>query len=154
MAITLPLIVASAICQSAFAFSRIQNVDGWDTAQLNKAGISVKPRKHRRQSEDPPLEWIQVTFDCSRLPMSQDVLSTAKVNSGDETTSSNFRVERDPQGEDKVSVVFALQGEYSPPSHVTVVIWKEKPDGGAKAHGYRLSVRRVVELARVEGLSD
>ncbi len=32
-------------------------------------------------------------------------------------------------------------------SNVEIVMWTDQPDGGRKASGYRLSVKRIIELA-------
>jgi hypothetical protein len=134
---------------SFLAFSPIGNVDGWDATRLEKDGITVSSWKHERQREDPPLNWIRVAFDCSRLPKSQDVLMTAWVFSENGTVAS-FRSERDGIGDDKVALLFVMQPDYTAQSRVDIFIWKETHDGGSEAYGYTLSLRRIVELARLK----
>ena len=145
-AVTVGAILAGFI-QSALAYSPIWNVDGWDLDRLGKAGISVDPWKHSLQGEDPPLEWVEVKFDCSKLPKKQDVLMTAWVLSEGKSVAA-LRSERNPKGDDTVSLLLAVSDDYRPRSRVDVFIWKEKPDGGSEASGFTLSLTRIVELAR------
>ncbi len=131
---------------SAPGFSPIGNVDGWSPEQLGKAGITVRPWKHDLQTEDPPLEWIQVTFDCSQLPKEQDVLMTACIRSREKTVSL-FRAERGKPAPDKAALVFSVKEDYVETSYVEVFIWKKTGDG-YEAIGYHLSVKRIMELTR------
>ncbi len=135
--------------QSALAFSTISKVDHWDADRLDKVGIKVRLWTHKVQGEDPPLEWVQLTFDCSSLPKKQDVVITAWVISERRTVTA-LRAERSKKGKDSVSLLFTVKPEYRPQSRLDILIWKDTPDGGKEAHGYMLSMKRIIELARDE----
>ncbi len=136
---------------TAITFSPIMKVDGWDADRLAKVGITVCSWKHDVQSENPPMEWVQVTFDCLRLPKNHDVVMTAWIVFGTQTVTA-VRAERNDKCKDTVTVVFAVQPQYRPKSHLDIFIWEDTSDGGKKAHGYKLSLDRIVELARKEAV--
>ena len=142
-------VILAASIHSALAFSNIWSVDGWDADRLREAGISVRAWKHLLQSEDPPLQWVQVTFDCSRLPEKQEVIMTAWIIS-DRQSVTALRAERNRQSKDTVTLLFSVQPEYRPQSHLDIFIWVDTADGGKEACGYKLSVKRIIDLAREE----
>ena len=133
--------------QPTQAFSRIWNVNSWGADRLEEVGIRVRACKHRLQSEDPPLEWVEVTFDCSTLPETADVVMTARIISERRTVAA-FRAERDREGKDRETLLFAVRPEHRPRSRLSIFIWEETPAGGSEARGYELSVERIVQLAR------
>jgi hypothetical protein len=135
--------------QSSLAFSPIATVNGWDADRLNKAGITVAPWKHDFHGEDPPLDWVQVTFDCSRLPKDHDVVMTAWIRTERRTVTA-LRAERNVKGKDTVALLFSIQPEYRSQSHVDIFIWRDTSDGGKEAYGYTLSMEKIGELAREE----
>jgi hypothetical protein len=135
------------------AFSPIWNVDHWSAERLNQSGITARPWKHKLSSEDPPLEWIQVAFDCSLLPLDQDVLLTAWFTDTTTTTSA-VRAARSPQNRNEVTLLFTVRDLDLRASHVDVLIWVRSPDGGGTAHGYRLSMNRIIQLARETAAAD
>jgi hypothetical protein len=59
---------------------------------------------------------------------------------------------RSVRGEDhdKVSILFTARNDHTPHSRVDIFIWPPEPQGGWKAYGYRLSMKRVLELAMAE----
>jgi len=140
-------VILAASIHSALAFSNIGSVDGWDANRLREAGICVRAWKHLLQSEDPPLQWVEVTFDCSRFPEKQQVLMTAWIISDGQTISA-LRAERKRQSKDTLTLLFSVQPGYRPQSHVDIFIWTDTPDGGKEARGYKLSVNRIIELSR------
>ena len=148
----IPLVLFTCL-QAARAFSPIGDVDGWDADRLAKAGITVAPWKHDRIGEDPPLDWVQVTFDCSQRPEDWDVLMTLWVISSGKTVSAS-RAERTKGGGNKLTLLFAVQQEYRDNSRIEIVILKplshdEKPLSHDEnpMFGYRLSLKRIIELA-------
>lgn len=147
LAATAAVLIVLACLQSALAFSPIWNVDGWSSERLGKVGITVHPWKHDIQGEDPPLEWVQVTFDCLHLPKNQDVLMTAWVISERRTVSA-LRAQRGKKDNQTVTLLFAVRDNYLADSRVVIVSWRQKPGGGNAAYGYTLSVKKIIELAR------
>ena len=75
------------------------------------------------------------------------VVMTAWVISEGRTVTA-FRAARDTQGKDTVALLFAVRPEHRPQSRLDIFIWKQRPNGGSEAHGYRLSVERITQLAR------
>ncbi len=147
LAATAAVLIVLACLQSALGFSPIWNVDGWSSERLGKAGITVHPWKHDIQSEDPPLERVQVTFDCSHLPKNQDVLMTACIISERRTVSA-LRAQRGKKDNQTVTLLFAVRDDYLADSHVVIVSWRHKPGGAKDLYGYILSVKKIIALAR------
>ncbi len=146
--VALLALVALVACVSpTWAFSPIGNVDGWASDRLAKAGITVTLWRPDAPGEDPPLEWVQVRFDCSRVPEQQDVLMTLWITS-ERGTAAVLRAERGEKGRGSISLLFAVKPEYQSQSHLEIVIWADTPDGGRQASGYHLSMKRIAELAR------
>ncbi len=136
------------------AFSPIWNVNGWNTDRLHEVGISIKSWSHELQTEDPPLDWVEIAFDCSPLPKEQDVLMTAWLLADDSSGPSASRAERGKMNEDSVSLLLAARDNYRKNSYVTIYIWKQTAGVGSEAHGYQLSLKRILELAKETDTSD
>jgi hypothetical protein len=143
------------------AYSSIWNVDGWSPDQLRQHGITVKSWTHPLQGEDPPLPWVEIAFDSSRIPVKQDVVMTAKFISDDFKLTSATRVSKSELGQnaqDPMKLVFVLPESQMKNSSVEIFIWKAGKDGNLEqkdlfepsreASGYRLSMRRIKELAK------
>lgn len=139
--------------QPAMAFSPILSVNHWNINQLAKAGITIEEWESEVGGEDPPAEWVEITFDCSNLPKDQDVVMTAWLTNNDSTTLA-MRAVRKPKGNDKVSLIIATRGEISDAAHVNVFIWKNQPGGGKAAHGYDLKLKRIAALAKLNTATD
>jgi len=137
----------AAVAESTSSFSPIANVDGWNIEQLSKAGISVRPWQHDLQTEDPPLDWVQIAFDCSRLPENQEVLMTGWLfsDSGSSETAT-FRAERGNMDNDALTLLFTVRDDYRANSYVNILIWRHTADRGSEARGYKLSAKRIMEL--------
>ena len=108
---TAATIIAAAVTiltPCAMAFSPIWNVAGWDADQLAKTGIAVAPWKHPTIGEDPPMNWIRVTYDCTKLPRDQDVLMTVWITA-DAKTVTTFRAERVKGDSETLTLPFAVR---------------------------------------------
>lgn len=136
----------------AHAFSPIWNVNGWDSARLAKAGIAVRPWRHDLQSEDPPLQWVQVTFDCAALPKDEPVVVTAWFRSSAGRTITAVRAERAAAADGKIKLVLCIMPQQIEASSMEVYIWSKLPGDGSEAHGYQLSMQRIAELAREQNV--
>jgi len=141
-------IVATHEPSPTMAFSRIGNVNGWSTEELHEVGITIKPWLHELQSEDPPLDWVEIAFDCSPLPKEQEVLMTAWFIPDSRLDESVTRTQRGKMHEDSVSLLLAVRDNYRTNSYVTILIWSQTPGVGSEAHGYQLSMQRIMELAK------
>ena len=139
--------VVMVLALSANAFSPIFNVNNWTQDQLSKAGIVIKPWQHELEGEDPPLQWVQVTFDCAAIPKDQPGVMTAWFRSADGRTSSASRAERANAVDGKIILTFSIPPEQMESSFVQIDIWSKTADGHA-ARGYELSMKRIAELAR------
>ena len=135
------------------SFSSIHKVDGWSREQLKKIGISVNSWKHASQKQDPPQDWFQISFDRS-IPKSQDCLMTVQFIHDNGVIESASRAEWDGSEKDALRLIFMVNDRYRDTfddsnvrSNVTIVMWKDSPNGGRSASGYRLSVKRIIELA-------
>jgi len=143
--------VTMVIALSANAFSPIGNVNSWTKDQLSNAGIVIKPWQHALEGEDPPLQWVQVTFDCAAIPNDQPVVMTAWFRSSGGLTSSACRAERVNAADGKVILTFSIPPVQMDLSSVQIDIWSKTADGHA-ARGYELSMKRVAELAREQAV--
>lgn len=130
-------------------FSSIQNVDPWSREELEKRGISVKLSKQTLETEDPPADWVQVTFDASHLSDNQDALMTAWFVSDGGVTESAGRVATDEREKDTLRLLLAVGDGYRASSFVAILMWKGGADSGRKAYGYQLSMKRMIELATI-----
>ena len=142
------ILIGLACLRSTFAYSPISQVDHWNAESLAKVGITVSAWKHDRLGEDPPLEWVQVKFDCSRWPEDQDVLMTICITSKG-TTVSAFRAQRIKGGGNTLSLLFAVREHHLENSHLNILIPNSNYAGdGHPVSGYILSLKRITELAR------
>lgn len=139
--------------ENSIGFRRIANVDGWSLERLKKAGISISSWKHDLQFEDPPLEWIQVTFDCSQCPADQDVVMTVWLTNNENVSSAAVRAERLGNNVDEVRLLFARNAPNVNDSHCDIIIWDQTP-GGSGGYGYTLSTERIIHLSRANTVSD
>ena len=138
---------AAATPAAVTAFSPIWNVNGWSKDQLSEAGVAVRPWQHALANEDPPLRWVQVTFDCASIPKEQPVLMTAWFRSTGGRTSTAMRTERTDASDGRVGLTFCIPPEQAESCSVRIEIWSKTPHGHA-ARGYELSLKRIAELAR------
>ena len=147
-AVLIATFVVMRIALSAAAYSPIGNVNGWSRDRLSAAGIAVGPWRHEREGEDPPPQWVQVSFDCAAAPKEHDVVMTAWFRSAGGDTLSASRAERVNAVDGKVVLTFCLTPALiESPSAVVIKIWSKTPKG-AEASGYELSLKRIAELAR------
>lgn len=154
-ALTTSLIMIFTFHQSAWAFSPIFSIDGWDVARLKEAGITVTIWRHDRIGEDPPLDWVQICYDTSKGPKDSDVLMTLNVFADCGKMISTYRAVKSECDADSMKILFAIQKEYLNNSSLQIltldpesaeqVASRENPGFG----GYSLSLNRVIQLAQM-----
>ena len=129
------------------AFSGIHNVDSWSREELKKRGISVRSWKHALQSEDPPLNWAEITFDTTQAPANQGILMTAWFTSDSGVSEIASRAQTEAVEVKSLVLLVAIGEGHRKNSYVDILIWKPTPDGGSEAQGYKISAKRMIELA-------
>jgi len=130
------------------AFSSIHNVDPWSREELQRKGISVRSWKHALQSEEPPLKWIEITFDTSHVPAHQGILMTAWFVSSNGDSEIASRAQTNAVDGKAIVVLVAVKEGFHANSYVDIRIWQPAADGGSEATGYKLSMKRIIDLAR------
>ena len=141
------------LLQSAWGYSAIWNIDGWDAARLKKAGISVTSWKHDQIGEDPALNWVQITYDTSMLAADQNVLMTLHVITQNGQTISASRAERKKNNPNILTILFAIHKESIKKSYVNILVPKLLSEGAKREYGnpgfggYSLRLSRIIELA-------
>lgn len=150
--LTAILLMILACLQPASAFSPIWTIDGWDMARLKDVGISVESWKHDEIGEDPPVEWVHITYDTSKAGKNLNVLMTLVVAGENGQTISASRAEHKKGDPDKLTLLFAVPKKNVEMSSVEILIPKllaaeDKALGHSAFGGYRLSLSRVMELA-------
>jgi hypothetical protein len=153
-ALTTSLIMIFTFHQSASAYSPIFTIDGWNVAQLKEAGITVASWKHDQTSEEPPLDWVQISYDTSKVPKDSNVLMTLNVVADNGKMVSTYRAAKSEGEPNSMKILFAVQKEYLANSSLQIVTLvpesvkqaasRENPGFG----GYTLSLNRVIELAQ------
>ena len=140
--------------RSVWAYSPIWNVDGWDTNRLAEAGITVASWKHAQIGEDPPLNWVKVTYDSSKLPEDQNVFMTLWVTTTNGETICTCRAERNRGEAKEVTILLAVSQENVGSSRVEILVPKlhaaasTRDFGNPGFAGYSLHVSRIMELSR------
>ncbi|MFM7181081.1 MAG: hypothetical protein ACKO2G_06415 [Verrucomicrobiales bacterium] len=152
-AIAIFLLLMFCSLQSAFGYSAIWNIDGWDRARLKEAGITITTWKHDQIGEDPALNWLEITFDASKVGKDQNVIMTLHVLTDNHQTVSAHRVERKPGDGDKMKILFAVGNENIKKSELKILVPKllseglKREFGNPGFGGYTLSLSRIMELA-------
>lgn len=132
--------------QTDVAFSSIWNVENWEIERLENVGITISSWTHELQTEDPALGWVEVSYDDPQHPKGQDVLMTVWIYSKGKMVSA-FRAQRGKNPKDNVSILLTINKNYNPQSYLNIICWQDTSDGGHKASGYQLSIKRIMELA-------
>ncbi len=146
-------ILMLTLLQSAWAYSPIWSIEGWDANQLKKAGITVASWKHDQIGEDPPLNWVQVTYDTSKLPKGQNVLMTLVVTAKDGKAVFATRAEHKKGDANMLTIVFTVRQEDIINSNVQIIAPQllskvtKRAFGDSGFAGYSLSLSRIMELA-------
>lgn len=136
--------------QVEMAFSSIFNVNSWSRERLNAAGIVVKPWSHPWQGEDPPLQWVEIAFDPSNAGAYAEVVMTGRLIGQDFNAPNACRAQHLAGSEGTPRLILAIDEASRANSRVEIFIWRPTPDGGAKASGYTLGARRLLELAAMQ----
>lgn len=147
------LTVVFTCLQSALAYSPIWSIDGWNAERLTNTGITVASWEHDQIGEDPPLNWVKITYDSSKLGKDQAVLMTLSVTATNGQTICTSRAERKKGEPSRLSLLFAVAPQNIRASSVEIVALDnlaaaaDRPYGNPGFAGYRLSLTRIVELA-------
>jgi len=79
---------------------------------------------------------------------------TVHLVSDDGVTESASHVLREKNKKGALRLLFMVKDRYrdisgdsNARSHVKIIVWTDTPDGGKGGYGYRLSVKRIIELA-------
>ena len=150
--ITTILLIMFTCLQSAWGYSPIWNIDGWDVARLKEAGITVTTWKHDQIGEEPALNWVEITYDSSKLKEDQDVLMTLQVIADNGQTVSAHRAEHKKGDSGKMKILFAVREENVEKSYVEILVPKllseaaERPFGNPGFGGYSLRLSRIMQL--------
>jgi hypothetical protein len=139
----------------ACAYSPIWTVDGWDVDRLAEAGITVESWKHPQVGEDPPLNWVRVAYDSSKLQADQHVLMTLWVTAPDGQTICTCRAERTQGSASTLTLLFAVRQENIDTARIEILV----PDllaaaagrdfGNPGFAGYSLRLPRILALSRL-----
>ncbi len=130
---------------AAGAFDPILPADGFDEGRLLQCGIIVRPRTPEQEEYWPAFEWVEVEFDCNRLPKEMPVAMTARFWADGKTVATT-RTERAKAVDGKISLIVSVAPETIEASQLEIIMWSKEGEGKA-SHGYSLSLKRVVELA-------
>lgn len=142
--------------QSALAYSAIWNINGWDSARLKEAGITISTWKHDQIGEDPALNWLEITFDASKVGEDRNVIMTLQVMGDDYQTVSAHRVERRKGDGDKIKLLFAVSNANVRNSELRILAPEllakglERNFGDPGLGGYSLQLSRIIQLAAEE----
>ena len=140
---------------SVRAYSPIWSIDGWDTARLKQVGIAVKSWEHHQIGEEPPLKWVEFTYDWSKLGEDQEVILTLRWIGDDGQALAATRLVHEKGDSDIMKLVFAApadQRKFSP-SYVEILVPNllakaaERPFGDPGFGGYVMRFDRIMELA-------
>ncbi len=145
----LSIALAMPVFVSAFLYNPVPNVDFWDSAKLQKRGISAQLWQPHLRHEHPSLEWVKVTFDCTHIPVKcQNVIMTFSVVSNNKLVTG-CRAEGNTARDKSLSLIFAVEPEKWARSSWRVELWQKTANGGKEvAFGYSLSMKRIMELAK------
>jgi hypothetical protein len=152
-AITTFLLLMFSCLQSAWGYSAIWNINGWDSARLKEVGITVTTWKHDQIGEEPALNWVEITYDSSKLKEDQDVLMTLLVRADDYQTVSVHRAEHKKGAGDKMKILFAVRNENINNSQLQIIVPEllskglERDLGSPGFGGYSLQLSRILQLA-------
>ncbi len=153
LALTTSLIMMFTFYQSASAYSSIFTIDGWNEAQLKEAGIAVTTRKHDQIGEDPPMNWVQIAYDTSKLPKGANVLMTLQVITDEGKIVSAYRDEQKKGESHRMTILFAVQKEYLENSSLQILVLDPEPHPDVVSRenpgfgGYSLSLNQIMKIA-------
>jgi hypothetical protein len=147
------LLLTLCCIPSVSAYSPIWTIDGWDTTQLQEAGITVKTWTHDQIGEVPAIKWVEVAYDWSKLGNDQDVLITLRVSGENGQTISAFRAEHKTGDVGKLKMIFAVGDENVEDSFVEIIVpdllaqAANREPGNPGFGGYSLQLNRILQLA-------
>lgn len=152
-AITTFLLLMFSCLQSAWGYSAIWNINAWDRDRLKEAGITITSWKHDQIGEVPALDWLEITFDASKVGADQNVIMTLRVITDDHETISAYRVEHKKGDSDKMKILVAVRKENINHSELQILVPKllsqgmERDGGNPGFGGYSLRLSRIMQLA-------
>lgn len=153
-------------------YSSIWNIDGWEPAELQRNGISVKPGKRDLRFDDElfnglplPVDkvpWVCVEFSADKFPNAEDVVMSVEIVSHTGAVLGGTRVSR---AESTKGTKQPLKLHFVLPEHtnlsdvglsdVVIRVYQapeandpQQMHGSPGLNGYRLSLRRIRELIK------
>ena len=130
-------------------FSPIWSVSHWSREELNERGITIEPCSQWCDLFSPPMEFVTIRFDCTKVPADHDVIMFTELVGADRETDLSFRSIRGAPDPNSVSLELAITEASYLGSQVTIMIWPPATeDASRSARGYHLSLNRALELAR------
>ena len=153
LTIAMTILVTMFIIQPALAYSAIWNVNGWDATRLKDSGITVATWQHDQIGEEPALDWVEITYDWSKLGEDQNVLMTLQVIGGDGQVVSTCRTEHKKGDSGSLKLLFAVPKKSVENSYVEILVPKLLSEGAKREFGnpgfggYSLRLSRIIELA-------
>jgi hypothetical protein len=150
--ITTILMIVFTCLQSAWGYSPIMNLNGWDAARLMKAGITVTPWKHDQISDEPDLKWVEITYDSSKLGEDQNVLMSIHVTADNGQIVSAYRAEHKKGDSGKLKILFAVRKEHLEHSYLEILVPKLLSERAGRDFGdpglgaYSLRLSRIMQL--------
>jgi hypothetical protein len=146
------LLILFTYLQSTWGYSPIWKVDGWDANRLKEAGITVTTLKNTQIGEVPPMNWVEITYDTSKLKEDQDVVMTLQVIAENGEAISVHRAEHKKGEPGKMKIAFAVRKENIEHSFVHIVAPKLLSKGAGRDlgnpgfAGYLLHLSRIMQL--------
>lgn len=158
-AITAVVLLMFTCLQSANAYSAFWSIDGWDEAKLKEAGITITILEHEQVGQIGDLDWVQITYDTSKLQEDQDVLMVMQIVGENNELVSAYRADRKKGDARNLRMTFAVPKEQIGGSHLMVFLTKNLSDVAGRERksggfgdpgfgGYTMSMARIMELAR------
>ena len=157
-ALSTAMLLIFTCLQSAHAYSPFWSIDGWDTAKLKEAGITITILDHEQVGQIEDLDWVRVTYDTSKLKEDKDALMVMQMVGDDRELVSAYRAERKKGDARKMEITFVVRKEQLRNSHLMVFLKKHLSDSAERERnnglgdpgfgGYTMSMWRIMELAR------
>jgi len=147
------LLIMFTCLQSALGYSPIMNIDGWDAVRLKEVGITVTTWKHDQITEEPAVNWVEITYDSSKLGEDQNVLMSIHVTADNGQIVSAYRAEHKKGDSGKLKILFAVRKENVENSYLEILVPKLLSEragrdfGNPGFGGYSLQLSRIMQLA-------
>lgn len=146
------LLLLITCLHTTWGYSPIWNVDEWDAARLKEAGITVTTLKNAQVGEVSPVNWVEITYDASKLKEDQDLVMTLQVIAENGEAISLHRAEHKKGEPGKMKIVFAVRKENIKHSFVHIIAPQLLSEGAKRDlgnpgfAGYTLHLTRIMQL--------